>query len=288
MTAPRLRSLIASALLAACLFAAAPSLAAALTLEEALAALSPTAERGGTGASTAVARVGRELKLPDCDHLPLDIAARLHVQWRFFEVILADLRHASLNEHMAMAFGAFERARTGAHGAAPTELDALELRYLDLRSRRDAMMVERRMARRHLAVAIGRPELIIDEALEPPPGSLSSFATSADVTEEAPTRLGGSAVQVGASLALERATLEVEQRRASGRALLGRRMDAAFARVDEARTRLESGGQAVEFGHAMAHSVDARADWLAGEYQMHLLHGWIEATRSRHLSSPER
>ena len=284
MSAGPLHRAFTSALLAAGLVAAAPSPAATLSLEEALAASSPAAGRTGAAVCAAAAGAGGELRLPGCDDVPADHAARLQVQWRFFEVILADLRHAALNEHMAAAFGAFERAKGAAGDKAAADLDALELRYLDLRSRRDAMVTERRLARRHLAVAIGKPDLIIDEALEPPPDSLGRFLPSAEAVERALARWGASEGHVAARLALERAALEIQQRRGSGRALLRKRMDAAFARVDEARNRLENASQAIEFGHAMAHSVDARADWLAGEFQIHLLGAWIEATLARHES----
>lgn len=284
MSAGPLYRAFTSALLAAGLVAAAPSPAATLSLEEALAASSPAAGWAGAAVRAAAVRAGAELRVPDCDDLPADLAARLHVQWRFFEVILADLRHAALNEHMAAAYGAFERAKGAAGDASAADLDALEVRYLDLRSRRDAMVTERRLARRHLALAIGKPGLIIDEALEPPPDSLGRALPSVEAIERALARWGASEGRVAARLALERAALEVQQRQGSGRALLRKRMDAAFARVDEARNRLDDASQAIEFGHAMAHSVDARADWLAGEFQLHLLGAWIEAALARHVS----
>lgn len=275
---------VALALVVAGFVSSAPSLAATFSLEEALASWSPAADRAGAAARVPAAPGEGELRLPDCDHLPPDTVAKFHVQWWFFEVILADLRHTALNEHMAAAFGAFERAKGTASVASAADMDALEVRYLDLRSRRDAMVTERRLARRHLALAIGKPDMIIDEALEPPPDSLGRPLPPAEAIERALVRLGASADRDATRLALERAALEVEQRQGSGRALLRKRMDAAFARVDEARNRLEDAGQAIEFGHAMAHSVDARADWLAGEFQTYLLRAWIEVTLARDVS----
>lgn len=248
---------------------------ALLTLEE---ALGPAAQPLGAPAlALGLARPGRELALPDCAHLAPAAAAALLVRLRFFETILADLRYEALNEHMAMAFGRSERAKAPGSNLASAARDTLELRYLELRARRDAMTTERRVARLWLAQALGTPQRVVAEAHEP---ALEEQTTGAPVPARAAAALArvGAAQREALRLAIEQTAFEIEQRQTSGRALARKRMDAAFARVDEARARLESEGRGAEFGDAMAASVGARADYLANEYQLVLSRAWLEAT----------
>ncbi len=264
-----------------------PARAGLLTLDEALSAPTLRAAVVLDGLKAALSRPARELRLPATDHLQPSAAAALHVRLRFFETILSDLRYEALNEHMAMAFGDAERARANSQLAAAA-VDELQLRYLVLRDRRDAMTTERRMARRELALALGNPGLAIDEALEPALDARSHAFAAQQPFDQALARVSAPAQRDALRLAIERVGVELEQRQASGRALLRKRMDAAFARVDEARARLESHGREADFGRAMATSVDARADWLAGEYQIALLRAWLEATLGAPLAPVQR
>lgn len=274
---PRRRSVLAA--LAGLLIGAGPAPALAddepLELDQAVAA----AVRAAPAAAAWSSWPGRELRLPDATHLAPEQAAALAARWRFYEIVLVDLRSDALAESVAMAYGISERAR-GATPRPPAEqLDALELRYLEQRARRDALLAERRISRRLLAAAMGTPARDISDAREPAAGPARPRAQPPQAAVEAAVQRARTPQDRAAlRLLIERSWLELQHQQGSAREHAQRRQQAADARVDEARARLDRDGRSIEFGLAMSASVDAKAGALAVEYQAALLLAWLEAT----------
>lgn len=253
-----------------------------LTLQQALTAAQSRQAAITPGLRGWLAWPGHELQLPDCAHLPAALATELHVRWRFFELLLADQRGDALAERLAMAFNLAERAGAAGAGVAREQRDRLDVDVLELRARRDRQNILRREARALLAAALGESGRTIAEArLEPP--ARTTF------TEPAAERLERAARTAAAPellrLRLQRVWLDLEQGQGSARAMAARRLQAAEARIDEARARLDSEARGTEFGLAEAAGVDARADALRVELQNTLLAAWLEASLGERLAA---
>lgn len=248
-----------------------------VTLEQALAAAQGRQEFVAAGLRTWLSWPGQELRLPDMAHLPAAAAARLHVRWRFYEVLLADQRGDALAERLAMAFNQAERAGAAGSGVPREQRDRLDIGYLELRAQRDRNNGVRREARALLSAAMGEPGRAIAEARLPVPLARGLHAEPpADRIERAARALGATPAADQLRLRLLRAWLELEQAQGSARAAAARRLQAAEARIDEARARLDSEARGTEFGLAEAAGVDARADVLRVELQVELLAAWLE------------
>lgn len=105
------------------------------------------------------------------EQLYLDARARrrLDIMARFFEVLLADMRYAVLNEDMAQKYVAFDRRRERHALGQVSDVDLLESENvyreaLDLRTEAQKRQSAARLA---LAIALGRPDVLPGE-LAPP------------------------------------------------------------------------------------------------------------------------
>lgn len=90
---------------------------------------------------------------------------RLEVMARFFDVLMADQQYAAYNEFMAVAYVSFDDTRKRFEIGQITRVDlaALEMKYQDIREKRNAALAQQRAARSALANAMNRPgELAAD------------------------------------------------------------------------------------------------------------------------------
>ncbi len=104
-------------------------------------------------------------------HLGVRQKAHLAIMRSFFDVILADLQFARDNEAMAGAFIDADRARDRHELNRVSDVDLLELEALyqeALRARTESEAMQR-ATRSRLAIAMGRPDELVSELVQPPP-----------------------------------------------------------------------------------------------------------------------
>jgi len=126
--------------------------------------------RTANAASAAQAVVdARDLHLLDArDQRRLDIMAR------FFDVLLADLRYAADNEHLAVAYVTFDNTRDRVDQKLVSQVDLLELeaRSQEWLVKRNESERRQRLTRALLADAMNRPGQLPSELKDPPlPGN---------------------------------------------------------------------------------------------------------------------
>ena len=112
---------------------------------------------------------------------------RLQLMEAFFAVVVADYGYASIDEEMTLAFLRFNRARESmiAYEDVPeVEVRRLESIYLSILAERNAASALRRSSRLALALAMNRPNGIIDQVVEPSlsvnPRVLPDYETTVD------------------------------------------------------------------------------------------------------------
>lgn len=162
------------------------------------------------------------------EQLYLDARARrrLDIMARFFEVLLADMRYAALNEGMAQGYVAFDRLRERHALGQVSDVDLLESenRYreaLDLRTEAQKRQAATRLA---LAIALGRPDALPGELAPPPSPDEREAPDYRELLEQA--RETNPAVAARrAQLEAARAALEAE--RARRRPMLTGELEAA-------------------------------------------------------------
>mgnify|MGYP001811942851 FL=1 len=109
-------------------------------------------------------------------HLGVRQKAHLAVMRSFFDVILADLQYARDNEAMAGAFIDADRARDRHELKRVSDVDLLELEALyqeALRVRTESEAMQR-AARSRLAIAMGRPDELVSDLVQPAPPDTAS------------------------------------------------------------------------------------------------------------------
>jgi outer membrane protein TolC len=95
---------------------------------------------------------------------------RLEIMARFFDVLLADLRYAADNEHLAVAYVAFDIARDRHDQKQISQVDLLELeaRSQERLVARNEGEKRQRLARALLADAMNQPGKLASELADPP------------------------------------------------------------------------------------------------------------------------
>jgi outer membrane protein TolC len=93
--------------------------------------------------------------------LSLDSLRRVDIMARYFDVLLADMQYAADNEAMAVAYVAWDNARDRHELGELTQPQLLEveLRYQDIRERRNASLQRLQSSRQKLANALNRTRL---------------------------------------------------------------------------------------------------------------------------------
>lgn len=91
--------------------------------------------------------------------MPTEVAQRLEIMQRFYDVLLADLSYARDNEALAVAYIQFDRAaaREELGQFSPLKVAELEADYQLIRRQRAASEAAQRVTRSLLAQALGRP-----------------------------------------------------------------------------------------------------------------------------------
>lgn len=193
-------------------------------------------------------------------------AARIEAMARFFDVILVDLDEAALSERMSTAYVAWNRKRA----LAPAATDTLraQLAYQDLFARRNAARVNQRLSRSALAIALGRPDRLPAELVDPALRADDGAPNAADMPRQLPKPgIGPEAARRAHSLAS--AVLELdwlvrsERPRARARNAIGERL------LDEARASHDA-GEPADLGNAMAEIVEGQRDERSVEFAITL------------------
>ncbi len=101
--------------------------------------------------------------------MDIDSLRRIDIMARYFDVLLADLRAGVDDEFMAVAYVSFDdtRDRHEVGELSLPQLLAEEVRYQDIRERRNASQQQMRAARQRLAHAIHRPGTLPAELADP-------------------------------------------------------------------------------------------------------------------------
>lgn len=139
---------------------------------------------------------------------------RLDIMARFFEVLLADMRYAVLNEDMAQKYVSFDRVRErhALGQVSDVDLFASENVYreaLDLRTDAQKRQAAARLA---LAIALGRPDTLPGELLAPAALPEREAPDYRDVLEQA-RKANPALAARRAGLAAARAALDAERAR---------------------------------------------------------------------------
>lgn len=146
----------------------------------------------------------------------LDVRARrrLDIMARFFEVLLADLRYAVLNEDMAQKYVAFDRLRERHALGQVSDVDLLESEnvYREALDRRTEAQKRQASARLALAIALGRPDALPGELVPPAPPGAREAPDYRELLEEA-RRANPALLARRRSLEAARAALEAERAR---------------------------------------------------------------------------
>lgn len=94
---------------------------------------------------------------------------RLEVMARYFDVLMADQQYAADNEFMAVAYVNFDNSRDRFELGQISRVDlaALEMKYQDIREKRNAALAQQRAARSALANAMNRPGELAADVVDP-------------------------------------------------------------------------------------------------------------------------
>jgi hypothetical protein len=206
-------------------------------------------------------------------------ALRINAMARFFDVLLCDLDYAALNERMAIAYGAAQRA---GRSDAVAQLEA-EVRYRELLARRNAARDLQRTTRALLAIATNRPDRLSEELAEP--ALARDGSTPADLVTLERAALAGNprlvalrarrgpasaevaALEMELRQGLLEAHLEIDRLDGVERDLVAMRGELAERRLDREREAYDA-GEPNDFANAMTGIVDARRDERALEYRL--------------------
>lgn len=183
-------------------------------------------------------------------------AARMEAMARYFDVILVDLDEAALSERMSTAYVAWDRRRVRLPEATET-LHAHHV-YQDLLARRNAARKNQRIARSVLAIALGRPDRLPAELVEPALPAVDLPLASEVPSQQSPTRSAG---RDGARRAhsIATATLDLEWLVRSEQPRVRARNVLAEQLLDEARANHDA-RQPADLGNAMAAIVEGQRD----------------------------
>jgi len=204
-------------------------------------------------------------------------AARIETMARLFDVILVDLDEAALSQRMSSAYVAWVRMRT----RAPDATDTLRAQssYQDLLARRNAAQMRQRLARSALAIALGMPDRLPAEVLDPALPVAGTESDAEDLLRTLPKRGAG---QDGArrAHALVAAALELRWLVRDERARVRARNAVSERFLDDARARQDA-GEPSDLGSAMAASVEARLDERTIEFAIAIARERIAALQGR-------
>jgi hypothetical protein len=273
--------LLAGWMLAAASAGAAPA-APPLRLEEVLVsveALARDARAREAVLAVAAARPYRNFGEMRLELLGERDALRINAMARFFDVLLCDLDYAALNERMAIAYGAFQRA---SKADAIAQLEA-EARYRELLARRNAMRDLQRTTRALLAVATSQRDRLSEDLAEPalareagPPPDLATLERAALAgsprlvalrARRGPASAEVAALEIALRQSLLEAHLEIDRLDGVERDLVAMRGELAERRLDREREAYDA-GKPNDFANALTGIVDARRDERALEYRL--------------------
>jgi hypothetical protein len=226
--------------------------------------------------------------------LPAAAAQRLEIMQRFFDVLLADLSYMRDNEAMAVAYIQFDRAqnRRDLGQYSPLAVAELEAAYQVIRRRRAASDAARRVTRSLLAQALGTPEDLPKNLVDPPPAAdaplpeLAAVVDAAlannpriralrDGTDTAQDTLVTMAVRQQALELLERLELlavAAEQTRVEA--------DWRDLKLDQSRTMYEMEVTA-DLGYSMSRQTKARRDRMAVDLCRTLTRAQLDALQGK-------
>ncbi|WP_295882792.1 TolC family protein [uncultured Thiohalocapsa sp.] len=230
--------------------------------------------------------------------LPAVDAQRLAIMQRFFDVLLADLSYMRDNEAMAVAYIQFDRAENRRELGQTSALTVAELEaaYQLIRRRRAASDAARRVTRSLLAQALGTPEDLPKNLVDPPPAAdlppqeLDAVVAAAlsdnprvqalrDGTDPAQDALVAMAVRQEALELLERqALLDVaaEQTRVEA--------DWRDLKLDQSRTMYEMEVTA-DLGYSMSRQTKARRDRMAVDLCRTLTQAQLDALQGKPVTA---
>ncbi len=117
----------------------------------------------------AVEAAEQEIAARQAALMDVDSLRRIDIMTRYFDVLLADMRSATDDEFMAVAYVSFDNMRDR-HKVGELSLPQLlteEARYQDIRERRNASQQGMRATRQRLANAMHRPGTLPTELAEP-------------------------------------------------------------------------------------------------------------------------
>lgn len=196
---------------------------------------------------------------PRHEYLGARDAARIETMARFFDVLLVDLDEAALSERMSTAYVAWDRMR--ARAPETSEVLRADSLYRALLSRRNAARLQQRLARSTLAIALGVPQKLPAELIQPPLVAGDEATIAEDDPAGVRARGPGAARRAHAlsAAALELQWLVRDERpRVLAQSALAQRV------LDEARARADA-GEPADLGNAMAATVEAQRDELKVE-----------------------
>ena len=169
-------------------------------------------------------------------------AHRIEIMTSFFDVLLADLRYARVNEDMAVAFVAVDklRDRHSLGQVSDIELLAAESDYQTIRAKRQASEAAQRATRSRLALVLNRPGQLPAQLLEPElPGNARSLPDAQELENRA---LEGNSRVNALRARLEAAQQRVAEARAGNRPVINGELEAAaYSRVTRTRDPLRAG-----------------------------------------------
>jgi len=208
--------------------------------------------------------------------LPAAAAQRLEIMQRFFDVLLADLSYMRDNEAMAVAYIQFDRAenRRDLGQYSPLAVAELEAAYQVIRRRRAASDAARRVSRSLLAQAMGTPEDLPKDLVDPPPPAdtpppaldvvvatasaqnprIRALRDGADATQEALLRMALRQQALELLERLELLAVAAEQTRVE--------VDWRDLKLDQSRTMYEMEVTA-DLGYAMSRQTKAHRERMA-------------------------
>lgn len=226
--------------------------------------------------------------------LPVVAAQRLEIMQRYFDVLLADLSYMRDNEAMAVAYIQFDRAenRRDLGQYSPLAVAELEAAYQVIRRRRAASDAARRVTRSLLAQALGTPEDLPKNLVDPPPAAdaplpeLSAVVETAlagnprvralrDDADAAQDALATMAVRQQALELLERLDLlavAAEQTRVEA--------DWRDLKLDQSRTMYEMEVTA-DLGYSMSRQTKARRERMAVDLCRTLTRAQLDALQGK-------
>lgn len=119
--------------------------------------------------SQAIEAADQQVAAREAQLFSVESLRRVDVMARYFDVLLADMQYGASNEFMAVAYVAWDNAKTRFEVGqiSRPELMRLEADYQDIRERRNAALQRMRSARQKLANAINRPGQWPAELIEP-------------------------------------------------------------------------------------------------------------------------